>query len=426
MGIAAIITEPGNALWMGSTLHSRMRCKPFDFSLGTTCTKPTTAPTTSTTDSLSPSTPLSITTRCAPARTCDGYYVRLQKTTLLVRQSMSSRCVLLTAVRHPNLCSSKCQRRFDSHSCRQRPLERPTLSPSGYRARLSFNFDTLFTRLMDSMCDKEHSVRSCLTRSSPSLDPKKLALDELFSVAELSLQFQLIQLKLWAIGALDTVLNGPNSPLRNAPNQTFIRALRVAHAYNRMDLSTSIQRKWITRLHWRELSPLPALLLAEQLELRNLLSHAYFIHLVSLPKVAQHCQAEGALISEQPSKPFPLTSPLTMQQRTHLLAGFYSLTAYWKWLRTNPPSITRSPQCKRHQQCLAAWRTRWIVACEKVNPDPSDADIFQKLKVVEEALKEDRLVQACLTPDCWTEALHAISRKRTEASNHLHHHFDLS
>jgi 2-succinyl-5-enolpyruvyl-6-hydroxy-3-cyclohexene-1-carboxylate synthase len=52
-------------------------------------------------------------------------------------------------------------------------------------------------------------------------------------------------------------------------------------------------------------------------------------------------------------------------------------------------------------------------------------DVFKRLKVVEDFLKEDELLEVCLSPGCRSSALGAISKLRTHISNTLHHHFDL-
>lgn len=205
-----------------------------------------------------------------------------------------------------------------------------------------------------------------------------------------------------------------DTPLRTASNETFLRALRLAILYRRPDISSSIQVKWLTRILWHELSPLPAILFADKYDFRSLLSHAYYTHMVDLGGRLTN----SAFLADS-------SSILNRRQKTHILAGHLSLSTYWKRLRMTPPSFQQAPQCNLHRQCCAAWKMRWSVACSRPCAI-SDADVLRRLRCIEDVLKEDVLLKVCLAPQCRTSALESISRKRTEISNHLHHHFDLS
>ena len=78
---------------------------------------------------------------------------------------------------------------------------------------------------------------------------------------------------------------------------------------------------------------------------------------------------------------------------------------------------------------------RWMVAsASRPNKPKSDSaslgvipdyDVFKRLRVVEDFLKEDELLEVCLSPGCRSSALGTISKLRTHISNTLHHHFDL-
>jgi hypothetical protein len=271
---------------------------------------------------------------------------------------------------------------------------------------------------------------------SPSLDIKKLPLDQLFSIAELSFQFGISQLQRWSVETAVVVLNSSRTPLRSASSEIFARALRIAHIYGHVSLSSSIQAKWLTRLHWRELPSVPAILFADRYELRNLLGHAYYIHLVEVTEAKipcspeENCTTDGsqslAHISEYCRVPPSASSPLTPTQRTHLLAGYYSLTAYWKRLRVSPPPFQRYHRCTNHDRCLAVWQLRWTVACSQPCPPAiPEVDVLRRLKWVENWLRSDELMTACMESGCWEGAVSCVSSVRDEVVRNLGHHFDL-
>ncbi|TFK24952.1 hypothetical protein FA15DRAFT_382106 [Coprinopsis marcescibilis] len=203
-----------------------------------------------------------------------------------------------------------------------------------------------------------------------------------------------------------------NSPLRTASNVEFLRAMRLAVVHRRHDISGSIQTKWLTRILWHELSPMPAILFADRHEFRGLLSHAYYTHMVELGD-----RLDRGIYSDE-------SSPLNRRQKTHLLAGHHSISTYWKHLRVTPPSFPKGPRCKLHKQCTAAWTMRWSVACSRPC-SIAGTDVLRRLRLVEDTLRVDTLLQVCLAPECLVSALNSISQKRMEISNGLHHHFDL-
>lgn len=250
----------------------------------------------------------------------------------------------------------------------------------------------------------------------PNLDIHNIPLDQLFNIAELACQYGLANIKSWVLRGVEAVLNRGDTPLRTGPNELFIRALRIATSYNYLPLRNSIEAKWITRLYWNQLSPLPALLEADKLGLPNLQRNSYYLHMVeraTMGDIVEYCR-------QSPSS----SSPLSHEQRTHLLEGYYSFAAYWKKTSLSPPDFMPSPECVGHAQCLAAWRMRWVMACSQPSLTP-EVDVLKRLVGVETVLKGDEVLMACLDGACRMSALASISRKRTEVSRSLHHHFDL-
>ncbi|KAG2010023.1 hypothetical protein CC2G_012880 [Coprinopsis cinerea AmutBmut pab1-1] len=249
----------------------------------------------------------------------------------------------------------------------------------------------------------------------PAIDLNSLSLEQVLSIAEWAFNFGLTHLKTWSQKAMSSLfIPAANSPLRTASNDIFFRALRLASLYRLPEVSSAVQVKWITRILWHELSPVPAIILADRCDFRSLLSHAYYTHMVEL----------GVRLTESNFISDP-SSILTRKHRTHLLAGYHSLSAYWKHLRISPPPFEQAPQCKLHRQCCAAWKMRWSVACSRPCSIP-EMDVLRRLRFVEDLLKEDMLVEVCLASGCRALALDSISKKRTDISNNLHHHFDLA
>ncbi|TFK34740.1 hypothetical protein BDQ12DRAFT_635964 [Crucibulum laeve] len=247
--------------------------------------------------------------------------------------------------------------------------------------------------------------------SYPSIELRQFTLEELLSINELAHKYYQLDVRAWAISALAGIVNHPCSPLRTASSQLFLRVLRLAVLCNKPELSLSIQIKWITRLHWHQLSPTPAILIADIFNLRHLLSHAYYMHLV---------------LMQSPSKPprFKKDPELTPKQNMHVQCGYYSLMSYWRHLQTTPPEFKRSAQCDNHRQCVEAWKMRWYKASSRLCPHP-EIDVLSRLRFMQDTLEADLLLGVCLTVQCRTQALASVSKKREEIANNLHHHFDL-
>ncbi|KAH6912819.1 hypothetical protein BKA70DRAFT_776712 [Coprinopsis sp. MPI-PUGE-AT-0042] len=214
-----------------------------------------------------------------------------------------------------------------------------------------------------------------------------------------------------------------NSPLRNTPNEVFLRAIGLAIAYHRPDIFAAIQLKWLTRILWHEVSPIPALLFAEKLGLLGFLGHTYYIHLMDLVQSGR-LQDPPPLFPDFLDHPTNGQSPLKRHHATHLLAGYHSLGTYWKVLCQNPLPVHKAPHCAQHRQCCAVWQERWAVTCSQPC-SISEVDILRRLQSVEEVLRADAVLLESLTPRCRMNALDSISEQRTHVSNNLYHHFDL-
>jgi hypothetical protein len=211
---------------------------------------------------------------------------------------------------------------------------------------------------------------------------------------------------------IKTLVSSPDSVLRTAASETFVRLMRLALLYRDGDLSPSIQSKWLTRIHWHDLPPTPALVVADAYDLRHLLCHAYYVHLVNVsPRIVR-------------SQSISAGSPLTPTQNLHVFCGYHSLLACWRQLQESAPLFTPVHKCVTHSRCLIAWNARWALETGR-ETTLSPVDVLCRLLVMERNLEADGVLRECMHEGCRLEALETIAKKRAEISDNLHHHFDL-
>ncbi|KAJ7741387.1 hypothetical protein B0H16DRAFT_1565628 [Mycena metata] len=213
---------------------------------------------------------------------------------------------------------------------------------------------------------------------------------------------------------IKSLVNGSNTILRTAPSETFVRLIRLALLYRDPVLSRAVQSKWLTRLHWHDLPAPPALVVADDLDLRHLLCHAYYVHLVD---VAPRIDREQSIDIGD--------SPLSAVQNLHVFCGYHSLLAAWKQLQESAPPFPPDAACSSHAQCVIAWNARWALETARVNTAFVAVDVLRRLLFMERRLEVDAVAADCMTAGCMSAALHAIATKRAEISDNLHHHFDL-
>ncbi|KAH9480685.1 hypothetical protein JR316_0007285 [Psilocybe cubensis] len=259
-----------------------------------------------------------------------------------------------------------------------------------------------------------HQFRQFLEayNSYPSLNPRSMDVDTIFTIGELAYMYQQRHLALWFMPIFKDVVISAESPLHHASNNIFVRAMKLGIAYGSRELCHRVSTRWIARMHRRELDPLSALLFADTYNLRDLLSHAYYIYLMLVFRRIQQ------------SHDIDPRGLLTPGQRTHVMSGYHSLSAYWNHLRLNPPEFEAAPSCTSHLQCLGAWRLQWIAAAEKDYPLP-ELDILGRLTYIEKCLREEMVLDVVLNRVCKASALKAVSVKREMVARQLHHHFDL-
>ncbi|KAJ7464720.1 hypothetical protein B0H11DRAFT_2240500 [Mycena galericulata] len=243
---------------------------------------------------------------------------------------------------------------------------------------------------------------------------KNIDIARLCSIAEVSYKYDFNALKLWSMEGIKTLVCGPSSLLRTALSETFVRLIRLALLYRDADLSRTIQSKWLTRIHWHDLPPAPALVIADAYDLRHLLCHAYYVHLVDVAPSIVH----GERID--------IDTPLSAAQNLHIFCGYYSLLAAWRQLQEAPPAFALTVGCdsQAHECCLVAWSARWALEIGRPSMFPP-VDILRRLLSMEQHLEKDAVLLKCMGAECRLAALDAIAKKRAEISDNLHHHFDL-
>ncbi|KAJ7690353.1 hypothetical protein B0H17DRAFT_1065016 [Mycena rosella] len=252
--------------------------------------------------------------------------------------------------------------------------------------------------------------------AQPLPGAKNLDIARLCSIAEVALKYQFNSLMLWSMDGIKTLVNAPDTLLRTAPSEIFVRLTRLALLYRDTHLSRSIQLKWLTRIHWHDLPPAPALVVADAYDLRHLLCHAYYVHLVDVsPRIARGQPIGGA------------GSPLTPTQNLHVFCGYHSLLALWRQLQDAAPAFAPAPTCTASahaQRCAVAWAARWALEAGRATT-LSPVDVLCRLLFMERQLEADEVLKACMDEGCRLEALDAVAKKRAEISDNLHHHFDL-
>ncbi|KAJ7600853.1 hypothetical protein C8J56DRAFT_19732 [Mycena floridula] len=242
----------------------------------------------------------------------------------------------------------------------------------------------------------------------------KIPLHMLLSIAELARDYCFKYLRVWSMEAIRSLVFTSPAIFRHAPTITFIRLLRLSVFYGQQDLSTSIQSKWMSRLHWGELPSDIAIIIASRLEMQYFLSHAYYAHLVEL---------DPEIHDEFSIKDFG-KSPLEQKHLVHLCSGYHSLRAYWENLRKTPPTLERHPACGAHALCLAVWRASWPTILDLPGPHAS-IDVLKRLAYVEKRLKSDSGLNECMRRGCLKNALASVCSLRENVSRNLVHHFDL-
>lgn len=245
-----------------------------------------------------------------------------------------------------------------------------------------------------------------------SRNPEPSALDCLVYVALLSRKYRVKRWELWATKGISNFIHG--FPLLDiSPSRTFVRLFRFATLCHDTQLRRTIEDKWITRLNSNDLSPIPAILIANELNDRELLGRALYAYVIIVePRISN-------------SQRIDLDSPFSPQLNLHVLSGYYALQAYWKDLCDDPPEFKQTGGCTAHTDCLNTWKPRWSVAISRQPPRVSRIDIISRLRFAEKSLRADSACITYMTEKCRESALQAVSQKRVSLALNMHHIFDL-
>ncbi|CAA7262847.1 unnamed protein product [Cyclocybe aegerita] len=247
--------------------------------------------------------------------------------------------------------------------------------------------------------------------SYPSLDMRTMTLDNILTIGELAVGYEMRILVEWLRPCLHILVLDHNTPLRTAGSRVYQRMLWLAMCLRSWKIYTSIVDKWISRLYWGQLPPIPALLFADAHGIAHLLSHACYVYLVDVQKLL----TTGKNINEN--------GALSPRQEMYIKSGYLSLKTTWSKLQRNALEF-RSSGCVLHAQCVSVWRQRWK-AFANAPCSTSDVDVLKRLSFMEDSLREDVVLDRCMAPSCKALALGAIKRRRNEMALELHHHFDL-
>ena len=242
-----------------------------------------------------------------------------------------------------------------------------------------------------------------------------ISLTDMILVAEMSFHYNNVSGAFWAMqGVRGAVSVTQNRPLRWASTEIFIRLLKLCLVCSDDALSHSVQSQWLSRLFRRELSPIPAIEMGsrEPSKFQHLLSHAYYVHMVSLEPVI----SAGAAIEGR--------SPLNRAQNLHIRCGYHSLKVYASKVRGRAPAFRRGKGCSSHDECIKVWRASWVIAMNRPSSVP-DIDVLQRMKDAASDLGKDPLLGLAMFEGCRTNALRSVARGRDMISKHLNHHFDL-
>ncbi|KAK1229562.1 hypothetical protein PQX77_007388 [Marasmius sp. AFHP31] len=251
-------------------------------------------------------------------------------------------------------------------------------------------------------------------QTDPLPDAVEIPLPRLLSVAELAFKYQFKPLGHWSMSGIRRLVSMPNNPkIRQAPDISLSRLLKLSILYQQHDLCSSLQSNWLTRVYRRELSPFAAITVGDKCALPHFLGHAMYVHMVEMACRIANCER------------IDLGSPLTHSQNLHIFCGYYSLQAYWRQIPQSPPTYPHSPECRSSQNCRAAWVKRWKASSSSEFSAFPDVDVLRRILELQRRLVADPVLKGSMPIGCRDRALDAVIQKRTEVSNNMHHHFDI-
>lgn len=235
----------------------------------------------------------------------------------------------------------------------------------------------------------------------------------LITVAGLSRQYCCDEWEGWALRSITSLVASPESPLlRTTSSEIFVRLIQLAKLYNNGPLGVSVQKTWLFRLNTRSLPPAFAIIMADDYNLRSLLSQALYLHLLQMaPRISN-------------SQRIDVGSPLSHQQNLRIFSGYHSLLGYWSRLCNNPPEFPAAKGCNSHSLCLNAWKSAWSRETLEEERAPL-VDVMTRLQFVADRLGGSLIVGVSMSDKCKNSALATLMTLRKGMWENMHHYFDL-
>lgn len=266
--------------------------------------------------------------------------------------------------------------------------------------------------------------------------------DTLCAIACITNKYHFTSTETWAINTIYDRLAGTDKVFE--PNISWTsarmgRVLEAARLCGHSDLENAIVFLWKKRLTQEEVSPGPALAIADKYGIRSLVGAAYYTQLMQMrpgfvtieEEKCRTAKVEGdvttEVIGEGLDEDFV---QLSAEQRIRLLSGYWSLTRLWKYeLSRRAPNFAKPDGCTYHQHgCLSTWTMGWIdTAVSPAMFDYPPADVIGRLQRMESVLSGDPSLQTALTPQCLRRAMAAVKATIEKVRDSLPDHFvDLS
>ncbi|KAJ7143628.1 hypothetical protein C8R43DRAFT_1014895, partial [Mycena crocata] len=175
---------------------------------------------------------------------------------------------------------------------------------------------------------------------------------------------------------IKSLVSAPNSILRTASSPTFVRLTRLALLYRDAPLSRTIQSKWLSRLHWHDLPPAPAIVVADAAICGTCSATPTTCTSSTSPRIAR-------------AQPIGAGSPQRRAERACLLR--IPLAHGRVAPAAGPRRRSCRPQVWAHDQCIVAWTARWALETERASLF-QPVDVLRRLLYMDCHLQEDEVL----------------------------------
>ncbi|TFK71283.1 hypothetical protein BDN72DRAFT_958206 [Pluteus cervinus] len=226
-------------------------------------------------------------------------------------------------------------------------------------------------------------------------------------------------LKSWLLRVVLHLVQPNTGLLQSATNEEFYFLSNLAVRYQHPRLSHHVQRWWMTRIMWGQLSPLTAIGAAQQHGFQELAGVAYYAQLCSSLEGTSPSREECVQEIDAECR-----VDMLPKQTTHLINGFYSLWTRWRMLSENSPVLPQGEGCTCHNLCVDNWKARWLAMVHR-NWSIPEFDILRRLQEMSQMVKGDVLLGRALSPQCLVKANAVMTDLRNKVTRELPHHFDL-